>query len=426
MVFTGHAGLAKSSVLDRLCEHIKTVEPGSSANWYSAEQNLWMETFLDEDRESQSNRWRESLRSAMDKWDDERPDYAFLSLHLSYQRFSRTLLPLTWQTQRTPASRPTSLTFFLKRYFQPHYFVCLIDDLPSVQWRIQREGKFSLPLQQLFGWRNLETQLTDYVAQEVVSQSPEARTAAHYYPFERSPLVAVRHPPQMLFRLIGKPESVRVYASFPIGTTRRNKAYQEQIDRFRNALHKDFTVFDPLSIDELPLSDIAKMGDYSDYRNARWPLSNTLCNPDDEPVPVNQAEARQVVSSPYGVPSILSDQIETRDFRLIEQADCIVTYRPQFRGDGAEPREDFSEGTKNEWEFARRLGRARFLIHDPAEDGPLNNEAFHSKGGMAPYRFDQIGNLSNPENQAKVLEQVIGRLKQESSQIRRTRMPSAG
>jgi len=111
-----------------------------------------METFLDEDRRSQATRWRESLRGAIDKWKEEQPDYAFLSLHLSYQRFSRTMLPLTWQIQLPQSSGPPKvekpLAFFL-REFQPHLIVSLIDDIPSVQWRIQREGKFLLSLQQL-------------------------------------------------------------------------------------------------------------------------------------------------------------------------------------------------------------------------------------------------------------------------------------
>jgi hypothetical protein len=71
----------------------------------------------------------------------------------------------------------------------------------------------------------------------------------------------------------------------------------------------------------------------------------------------------------------LENQLERRDYRLIDQSDFVVSYRPLYGKAGVEDR-DFSGGTRAEWLYARETLKTRFFIHDTKNDGEVDPEAF--------------------------------------------------
>lgn len=433
VVFTGHSGLGKKSLLTNLCTFIRNAT-GKSANWYDAE-DFDMDAFLPASPRIQREMWCDALYDALEKWEGEKPDYAFLSLHLSYQHFPKTFSPLVWKHQIDHGQSrelKNSLTYFLRERFAPDLLITLIDDIPFVQARIQLSDEYRVSLQELYTWRELETFLTDYVAQEVTHSRPNAITFAKNYPYENSPVVAIRHPPEMFYGLILVPTIPRIYASFPIGSTRTENAYRIEIDAFRKRLHEKFTVFDPLTIDEMPLVELAKEtnGEKGDFKELRWPILNSLCNDFGGEVLVDRNEARDLVrASPNKKRgrSILIDQVETRDFRLIQQSDCLVAYRPQHIEVPSEKRSDFSTGTGAEWRFATDNAKPRMLIHDPVDGdlGDLAMRAFRADARNTPHVFVRP-NLSNPDNQKLVLDEVMSRLEDEADNLTKMRRKAEG
>src|SRR3546814_6629707 len=125
--------------------------------------------------------WSSDVCSSDLAYKAEKPDYAFLSLHVCYYRFSHLFSPWTWRILKRgtgPVEPENSLIELLKE-FQPNYCVTLIDDIPFVQWRIQKAQRFHFPLSQLLLWRNNEILLTDMLAQHVVRPEETRLNSSH-------------------------------------------------------------------------------------------------------------------------------------------------------------------------------------------------------------------------------------------------------
>ena len=82
--------------------------------------------------------------------------------------------------------------------FQPDYCVTLIDDIQAVQRRIA--SGINLRLRELLTWRSFEILLTDLLAKETILKTSRKFNSVDF-PFDRSPIVAIRHPPAMLFQI---------------------------------------------------------------------------------------------------------------------------------------------------------------------------------------------------------------------------------
>jgi hypothetical protein len=429
VVVTGHTGLAKDEVLARFCEFVAK-QTGKQARFYSAEGEIDPASFLDEHWKKQLGDWRNSLIHALNKCDQDDPDFAFLSLHLSYQRFGRVFSPLSWyyDYSRKTGTRVLEHTVveLLKERFKPDYCVNLIDDVMAVQARIARGYHFRLA--ELIKWRNLETVLTDHLAGQVVPRRIRLVDPGHRV-FERSPVVSIRHPRSMLYKYLVHADDIpRVYISYPIGGPRANPDYVKELNLFRSKMHEHFTVFDPVTIDEKPLESLvapdlplfAKPGtDRVKFRaSSRWNLDadDTLVGKEYTDVDgISREEVREIVEQQRTdrapVSSVMEYQIEDRDFRLIEQSDFVVFYRPQY---GA--RDTFSSGTGEEWRYSRAHGIPRLIIHDRDVDGTFNPRQFRIRPGESPHLVNDFGGLSNVDNQTKAVNEVIERIKKSFGQ----------
>ena len=173
IIFTGHTGLGKTDALDRLCyciykndsvwQKIKDCRRRSEyerslARHYCADPPD-MKKLLDlagEDLIRAKDYWDKSFLNALRLFKKEKPRFAFLSLHLTYYLRSEFFSPYSWwgDDDRTPL-----ILRRLKNDFDPHYVVCLIDDIAYVQQRIG--NGFAIRLRELLIWRNLEVLMRD-------------------------------------------------------------------------------------------------------------------------------------------------------------------------------------------------------------------------------------------------------------------------
>lgn len=424
VLFAGHTGLGKTShVLPRLRQYVYSQDSAWQNTTSSADRDLrekelaqqfdaedqlkLMHTFLNLGWRGQRDAWLRSVRQAIQDCNEAEPSprFAFLSLHLSYQWHSGFFSPLSWGS--VDHQSLTSAIDLIREEFRPDYCICLIDDIQAVQERLAAE--IHLRLRELLTWRNVELLLTDLLAHETILRPGRQRWLVEF-PFEYSSLFAIRHPPEALYRFLVEPSCPRLYASFPISRTRGTAEYRAEIDRFRNGLHERFAVFDPLTIDERPL--LALLGEPNDgvvVLNAedRWPIpaERTLCGEGPKAYGHLRAdEIREITTRASSMTkSELDRTIEARDFRLIDQADALVVYRPLFL------RGELSGGTRAEMVYAQRSGKPVFLVHDRDLDGEINPETFDVEF-VGDQVIDEYGHLDDPGTQRQALDRLFAKI----------------
>ncbi len=430
VLVTGHTGLYKRGVLDRFCKFLGTELPNRTAAHYCVEDYIDdMGLFMTFSLAAQQEIWRKAVGKALSAWQkaNPAPDYTFFSLHLTFHWHSHVFSPMSWRVPKDTGDfdEETCLEDSFMRYihgvYKPHYCINLIDDIQAVQSRIKHHH---FRLRELLSWRDIEVMMTDLAAKLVV---PAEYTHGDQpsFQFERSPVIPIRHPPKMLARYLFEPEVPRIYASFPIGSPRRLEDSSErsramaEIDDFRNTLHSSYCVFDPLTIDELPLRDLLRRHQQSAAAKVeltesdQWPIPGlqTLCGEDRSKHEMSKDELVEVAGPmSRGAKSELARQVEGRDFRLIDQSDCVVVYRPTYntKAWGEEPWK-WSTGTYHEAMRARETGKQLFVIRDPACDNELTAPNIGIE--LTPSQvFEGQPNLNDPENRKKVLTQLMEEL----------------
>lgn len=336
ILFAGTTGLRKDRVLETLRHEIDRHSPeyrnritihslegcikkanGGDASSFPLVKSLY----------AMRETWRQGLEYLRDEIRDHNPTgCALISSHLVFYRHGRPVAPVI----------PTLLGDL-----QLEAVVTLIDDIFSVRQRIHTMGH-PLTLRELYTWRMNEWLLADQVAWTLGNKG------RHLPNF----IVSVKQPAHMLFRLLFEESVPRVYASFPMTATRGKEKVKREIDAFRHRLHRDFVVFDPLSIDERVMETwretmeksgtdritfqfdggppsrwdcrVAQNGEEKNYGPLLWDddLGETTIHLSE----ILELRERVRVEGE----SDIDDQITSRDFRFIDQADYVVCYRPHY------------------------------------------------------------------------------------------------
>ena len=375
VVFAGQTGVQKGEAIAKLARYAceQSGVPTEMASQYvshvSVEEELkkdgdftgFLNTYNDK---AQSDRWLAAFDRVLQSIEQLKPKHVFLSMHAVFQRHSRFFSPVSWDKLRE---------------FRPDLFVTLIDDIQSiwrrVTWREEKSPTASyFRLREIATWRSAEILFTDTLAQHLVPG-----VALH------NRVVAVKHPCPMLHRLLFDPHRLVVYASFPITSTRVDDGKRAEVDSFRSALHGDFTVFDPLTIDEKPL-ELALREQFPEWAADprfplagktvkleevhRWPIDSsqsTSCDaPGAYPMELDAVEVREVAAD-------VNNQIRLRDYRLISQASCVAAYRPMYGG-------EFSGGVHAELNYAANVAQIPTFLVFPDMDGDPNSSPFSDMG----------------------------------------------
>ena len=379
VVFTGQSGIKKSKVIENVVRNTRLRCGYGDKSDEAAEKFLKLypvekyiaygptafAEYLQQPERVQLRQWEDGFEDLLEAVDNDNADNVFLSMHSVFSKFFRFYSPVNWQQ--------------LER-FEPHLFITLIDDVYDIWWRLKRRQEAFQPsggfrLRELMGWRTAEIMMADTLARNLIP----GKRLPHY-------VVAVKHPIDMLVRLLLEPQAMRIYAPYPITKTREDPDRREVIDKHRRELHERFVTFDPLTIDEKVLQFLLEEWEKSNPQpetitfdrkpkpKGRWPVPSEACN---LPLLTDGIEYPDIIEGidPIQVQEIidvgeLDFHIVWRDYRLIDQGHCLPAFRPHYEG-------EMSGGVAAEIDYAYQSGTQVYQFF-PDDDG--RSAPFQHKG----------------------------------------------
>ena len=301
-------------------------------------------SFLDlDDRRVQQRLWDEAARRAIGKVKSSAAVHRVVTLHATYYRQARTWSCLNPQV-------------FIQNDFRPDVAVTLIDDVQNVQNRLEFTpgSPDALRLRELITWRNVEISDADFFLRSTAGDPKGAKNF----------VLGIRHPVKTAVDLLVEATKPAMYSGHPISHIRRQSEPRQseminEIERFKDNLRTLGPVLDPATIDELALRKVRKADPNAERivfkQSSHWPVTNknTLAEGVEfaEEVQVSSAEVDEALTD-------VERLVDFRDYRLMDQADCLISYRPNW-GD-----EDHG-GVEAEFRFAKATGMPRLAWVHP-------------------------------------------------------------
>ena len=232
----------------------------------------------------------------------------------------------------------------------PDIFVCLVDNIEVVHQRLHSDHDVDATLKDCMVWREEEI-----LATELMSQ---AMPGSKFYIISRGRFASTE---RTLFRLLRRPEMKKVYPSFPMSHVVDMPDVMKEIDDFRTALAEHFITFDPGDVDEKLLLDralaAAKEGkDFFDHK----PLQLGGVAGEAEPIRMTTREVLDIAGD-------IDGQIYMRDFKLIDQADMIVSYVPELTSETGKVIPALSSGVERELQHAWEHAKQVFVVWKPSK-----------------------------------------------------------
>ncbi len=226
-------------------------------------------------------------------------------------------------------------------------YITLVDNVDAVHERLMREHDVAHSLKDIMVWREEEILATEILAHAI-------RGHGCFYVFARGLDDSAA---QALHRLIYKPDTKRVYPSFPMTHVMDLPDTLAEIDAFRAALSEHFITFDPGDLDEKRLLFEAAAAE------KRGESTFTL-KVHDTDVVFNVAEVVSVTRD-------IDAQIYARDFKLIDQSDMIVSFVPELPNG----KPGLSSGVERELQHAYEGTKEVYVVWQPAaEPSPFITE----------------------------------------------------
>lgn len=252
-------------------------------------------------------------------------------------------------------------------------YITLVDNVDSVHERLTRDFDLPHTLKDILVWREEEILATEVLASAV-------RGHGSFYVFARG---IEDNTVESLYRLIFKPDTKRVYPSFPMTHVMDMPDTLAQIDAFRALIAEQFIAFDPGDMDEKRLLSYAAQA----MQEGKTKFT----------VRVHGRDVQFDVAEVTGVARDIDAQIYARDFKLIDQSDMIVSLVPELpNGKPA-----LSSGVERELQHAFEGTKEVFVVWLPkAEPSPFVTETatrvfgtveevlahFQSKGYITSYQ----------------------------------------
>ncbi len=247
---------------------------------------------------------------------------------------------------------------------QPDIFICLVDNIEVVHHRLHREHDVDATLKDCMVWREEEILATELLAKSI----PNSK----FYIMARG-----RHAltTRMMYRLICRPNLKKVYPSFPMSHVMDMPEIMADIDRFRAALAEHFITFDPGDVDEKLLLDRAivaaregkefldivphTFGGSLGSSSGGLPGGPALrAGSLPEPIRVRVREVLDIAGD-------IDGQIYMRDFKLVDQADMIVSYIPEIPDGKGGGIPGLSSGVERELHHAFEHTKEVFVVWKP-------------------------------------------------------------
>ena len=266
-------------------------------------------------------------------------------------------------------------------------YVTLVDSIDRIHYRLARDGYTNHTLKDVMVWREEEILATELLSQILGGHGQFyilARGADGPAP-EGSPAEA-------LARFLDRPQPRKAYLSFPMSHVNGSSSILAEIESFRRTMKRHFMCFDPADVEEKNLCALALQAVEAGQRTIQ-------AGPPGQEVAMEAAEV-------VGIIPDIDGQIYARDFKLIDQADMIISLIPEL--DGGRP--GLSSGVERELQHAHEATREVFIIWRPrVEPSPFVSETatrifpsveeavkfFHNAHMIAP----PPGGLFNPNAQ---------------------------
>ncbi len=335
VVVTGQVGVEKGPYLNRLAELARS--RGHDVEVYHVGQRMYAEApdvrpgkILDLPLARLN-----SLRRAVFKdilADIDRHQTAIVNTHAAFR----------WKHGLFPAFDHDQM-----KALDADLYVTLVDNVDAVHERLVREHDVPHTLKDILVWREEEILATEILASAI-------RGHGCFYVFARG---VEEETVESLYRLIFRPETRKVYPSFPMTHVMDLPETLAEIDAFRAAIAEHFITFDPGDLDEKRLLFDA---------GAATQRGETKIT-----VEVNGRQVEFDVAEVTGIARDIDAQIYARDFKLIDQSDMIVSYIPELPGG----KPGLSSGVERELQHAYESTKEVYVVWKPkAEPSPFVTE----------------------------------------------------
>ena len=235
----------------------------------------------------------------------------------------------------------------------PDLLICLVDNIEMVHHRLHAEHDIDATLKDCMVWREEELLATELLSQAI--------PGSKFYIVSRG-----RHDDTVrtMFRLICRPEMRKVYPSFPMSHVVDMPDVLAEIDAFRAALADHFITFDPGDVDEKLLLDraidAAKEGNVDQWLDVTPHTFGGSKTATGEPLRVRVREVLDIAGD-------IDGQIYMRDFKLIDQADMIVSYVPELPGTDGKTIPGLSSGVERELQHAFEHAKEVYVVWKPTK-----------------------------------------------------------
>lgn len=252
-------------------------------------------------------------------------------------------------------------TVLIENNFLPDVAITLIDDVYNVQGRLEftPDSPDWLRLRELIAWRSVEISAADLFLRCFPS--------THSGP--KNFVLGIRHSVKSAVELILHPEKPAIYSGHPISYVRKQPPKDqtriiEEIEKiFKEPLKNFGPVLNPTTIDELILVRLYEKAGAKKHitlqQREHWPtnMEKSLgCNvPYPDEIRISRDEIREAIVD-------ISKLVDWRDYRLMDQADCLVSYRPTMGG--AKERHG---GVEAEFRFAQQTGMPNIALLGPKD-----------------------------------------------------------
>lgn len=409
VLFIGPSGVNLTDAVEKLANHYRLTEGGLShtqlgdlgnavLSTYHVEKHLPLQAYLDLDSlYKQQEMWEKAMKETLDEITKTQSKHYFLGMHLPHYRKDKFF--------------PVPIMQLILEY-DPDIIITLIDDIHTCYQRIKKRQKTRsvFTMRDILLWRSMTVYVGDIIARAISTE----KQVPNY-------VVAVKHPVTMFQKLIFHNEILRSYCSFSITSIRDIPKKKELVNQFRKIMHEKFCVFDPLTIDDKmsqnKYNELKKQGKISEDAlivldgSERWDLGSEFSLIGDYlsesekksifPIEIKASELQEISEKKKTEqgedPSVIDSHIRERDFRLIDQSDTMVAFRPNISG-------TISDGVAEEANYISQVNPKNWFYLWPKEDGDIESGPFKPFVGKGvPFQDEGllIKNLEERTDQLK-------------------------
>jgi len=222
--------------------------------------------------------------------------------------------------------------------FDADYYVCLVDSVEMLHYRLIRDGHTDHTLKDLMVWREEEI-----LATELLSQIVRGHGCFFIQAIGHNGTTA-----ETLSRLLFEPNVPKAYLSFPMTHVAGRPSVLAELEGFRRQMKEFLVCFDPGDLEEKQLCRLALQAVEEGRRTVNVHVGA-------QPLAIDAQELAGIIPD-------IDGQLYARDFKLIDQADMIISYVPELPGGAA----GVSSGVERELQHAHEATKDVFVIWRPA------------------------------------------------------------